>query len=192
MSTQSGSERTEGIDPTIEGDDLSDTRLPEVVVKANTTKSPTRASEMLRTDAGTIEAGTVSLERSGAERITAERAVVSNSGVRSLDARSAQFDRSGVLALQADKVVLQESSAVSIVANEVRLVGTKALFVKAVTLSGDEASGVIVAAGSDGAVRPTVSSTGAAAFGVAIGLALVLLGRLVGGRRKSGGLAWER
>lgn len=160
-------------------------RPPEAVVKATATKSPLVASELLRADAGNVQAETVSLERSGAESIVAERAIVSNSGARSIEARSAQLDKSGVLALQAERVVLQDSSALAVIADEVRLVGTKALFVKGATVSADGASRTVVGAGSDKAVRPLVSSAGAAAFGAALALLLLGLGRLLGRGRGS-------
>lgn len=176
-------DQTQGIDPTITGDDRSDTRLPQAVLKSSTTKSPTAATELLRAETRNVQGETVSLEHSGAEQITAERAIVSNSGARSVQARSAQFDRSGVLSLHADKVVLQESSAVSVIATSVRLVRTKALFVKADSISGDPDSRVLVAGGSDAMVRPVVSSTGAAAAGAAFAVVWLILGRLVGRRR---------
>ena len=181
MATQT--EATQGLDPTIDGDDLSDTRLPEAVLKASTTKSPTPGTELLGTDAGSVEGQTVSLERSGAEHVTAERAIVSNSGVRSLDARSAQFDRSGVLSLQAEKTVLQESSAVAIVADEVRLVASRALVVNTRELSADDKTRILIGVGGAGEIRPVVSGGGAAAFGAALGLVLLVLGRLLGRRR---------
>ena len=45
----------------------------DAVAKALVSNAPTTATELLRSDAGNVEAPSVSMERSGAERITGER-----------------------------------------------------------------------------------------------------------------------
>jgi hypothetical protein len=178
-------DRTSGIDRTFEQDDLSDTRLPEAILKTDAYKTPTPTSELLGGDARDVRAESVVLEGSGAETITADRVSVTNSGTRSIDAKSVQVERSGVLALHGQNVVLQDSSAVSVTADEVRMVKGMALYVRAgkVVLDGD--SRALVMDGED--VRPVVSVQGAAAFGAAVAVVLMLLGRLFGGHGKQTG-----
>lgn len=153
--------------------------VPTAILKAAATKSPAPAAELLRTDAGDVAATTVTLERSGADQITAERVIMNRSGAKQLDARSAQLDRSGVMALKGEHVVLHDGSAITITAGEARLVKSRALFVTAgsATIEGGQ---VLVHVGPrDGNVRPVVDAAGAASFGAALGLVLVLLGALV-------------
>ncbi|MCC6313822.1 MAG: hypothetical protein IT337_07390 [Thermomicrobiales bacterium] len=174
---------TLGIDPTIESDDLSDTRLPEAILATNANKTPTLTADLLGADLNCVQAEHVSLEGSGAESVTAERVSIANSGVRSIEAKSVQVENSGVLALQSERVVLHDSAAISVVADEARLVGGRTLFLTAGSVTLDEDTRTLVADGPENVVRPFLSTQGAAALGAAFAIVLALLGRLLGRRR---------
>ena len=157
--------------------------LPETILKASTTKTPTPAVELLRTEAGNVEATTVAMERSGAERVVGQRVIMTRGGAKTVEARSAQLDRSGVLSLKADRAVFQSSSVLAVAAQEARLVKGKALVVVSKGTTLDEGTRVFLHVGPTArCATPTVGAAGAAAFGVALGLVLALA-RLALGRR---------
>ena len=156
--------------------------VPRAVLKATATKSPTEAAELLRADAGDIEATTVAMERSGADRVSGQRVIMTRSGARRLEARSAQLERSGVVSLVSDHAVLHAGSAVGVVADEVRMVKSRALVVAAKEATVEEGARVLVYVGPPAAgLKPTVGLVGAAGFGAAFGLVALGLGWL--GRR---------
>lgn len=160
------------------GDDRSASR--STLLKANATKSPLPATELLRSDAGDVAATTVTMERSGADVVTAQRVIMTNSGARAVEARSAQLDRSGVVSLRGEHAVLHGGSALAVAGDEVRLVKSRVLVVAARSAVVDEGARILVYAGPPGsAVRPAVDVAGAAAFGAGLGAALLLLGSLV-------------
>ena len=94
----------------------------EVIVSAGPENRPTLATEILRAEAGDVNATTVTMDRAGAEQVTAERVVMTNSGARTVEARSAQVDRSGILAVRSDKAVFSNSTAIAIATDEARIV----------------------------------------------------------------------
>lgn len=154
--------------------------LPSTILKASSTRSPTAAPELLRADAGNVEAGTVAMDRSGADRVAAERVVMTNSGARSVETRSAQLDRSGVVSLRGEHTVLHASSAVAVVADEARLVKGKTGVVVAKSAIIEPGARILVYAGPAApTLRPAVDATGAAAFGAGLGLAILFLGSLI-------------
>ena len=147
---------------------------PTTMLKASATKAPVPAAELLRGNAGDIQATTVSMERSGAERITAERAVMDRSGARTLDARSAQLDRSGVVTLKSERAVIQDGSAMVVTAGEVRLVKSK-VAVAAGPLTADGETRILFHVGPvTGGARPLVDASSVAGW-VAAAVAAVLL-----------------
>ena len=152
----------------------------EVVVKSVPENRPTLATELLRTETGDVRADTVSMERAGAEHVTAERAIISNSGARSIDARSAQIDRSGILALTSEKAVLYNSSAVAVATGQARIVRGRVLLLKAddATIEGDARIGIYAGPPSRN-VRPLLDARGAAAFGAALGAVVLAVGSIV-------------
>ena len=152
----------------------------EVIIDAGPEHRPTQATELLRAEAGSVQAQTVTMERAGAEQVSAERLIMNNSGARTIDAQSAQVDRSGVLAVKSDKAVFLNSSAIAVSASEARIVRGNVLLLRAesVQVEGDAKIGVLAGPGCE-AVRPLVDIKGAAAFGAAVGLACMLLGAIV-------------
>lgn len=151
-----------------------------IVGKSCAYRSPEEAVELLRADAGDIQATTVTLDRSGAEKIEAERVTLDRSGARDIQARSAQLDRSGVALLKSERTVLQQSSAVAVMTSEARLVRTKAVAVVSgnTAVEGNLRTLVHVGPVSGGTVRTLVDPAGAIGFGAALGLVLLLFGRL--------------
>jgi len=147
----------------------------EVVVSAGPENRPAVATELLRAEAGDVRAGTIAMERAGAEQVTAERVVMTNSGARTIDARSAQVDRSGILAVRSYKAVFYNSTAIAISTDEVRIVRGRVLLLKAdrAAIEGDARIGIYAGAASD-SVRPLVDVRGAAAFGAGLGAVLLL------------------
>jgi hypothetical protein len=162
------------------------------VIRETTYKQPGSREQVPATEAQgaelrSIEATTVLLERSGAERITAERVSMDRSGAKSLDAKSAQLERSGVVALGSEHTVLLHSSAVQVVAEETRLSHSTAVFVQSerATLT-DSRVGVFIGT-ADGDVRATFTSRSAAIFGATAGGVFALLTMLLTrGRRARG------
>ena len=152
----------------------------EVVVSAGPENRPTVATELLRAEAGDVRAGTIALERAGAEQVTAERVVMTNSGARTIDARSAQVDRSGILAVRSDKAVFYNSTAIAVSTDEARIVRGQVLLLKAdrATIEGDARIAVYAGTASD-SVRPLVDVRGAAAFGAGLGAVLLLFGSVL-------------
>jgi hypothetical protein len=159
---------------------------PEIVAKTDTTKSPVEANELLRADAGDVQATTVSMDRSGAETITAQRVTMERSGAKTLEARSAQLVNSGVAFLKSEQAVMQGGSAVLVSASEARLVKSRAVVVVADRLTGEgELKALLHVGSSDGCIRPVLDGSGALRFGAAFGLVVLVFGRLV--RRFVGG-----
>jgi hypothetical protein len=156
------------------------------IVKDPTYKTPTPASELLRSDAGDVEATTVTMDRSGAEQVTAERVSMEKSGAKTVEARSVQLDDSGAMSVQAEQAVLQSSSAMAVVAEEARIVNSRVGVVTAGTATVEPGSNIVLFVGGDveGEIRTLVNPVGAAAFGAAFGLVLLLLGALL--RRRVG------
>lgn len=165
-----------GIDPTVDDDDLTDTRLPETLLGAAGSHRPVHAGEALDREVRDVRAKSVTMERSGAEHVTAQRVTLSNSGARSIEAGSAQVEQAGVLSMQARTAALSQSSVVSLTADEARLSQSAVVFLRAGSVATDDRTRVLV---SDvPGVRPLVSIQGAAAFGAALGFVLLALGRL--------------
>ena len=165
---------------------MTDATTPtEFVAKSNTTKSAAEANELLRADAGDINATTVSMDRSGAESITAERVTMDHSGAKSLEAKSAQLTNSGAAFLKAERAVIQNGSAFVVSANEARLVKSSAvaLFAGNVTAEGDLKT-LLHVGPSEGCVKPVFDGKGAIGLGAAFGLVVLVLGRLI--RRMTG------
>jgi hypothetical protein len=154
----------------------------EVIVSAGAERRPTEATELLRAEAGRVEANMVTMERAGAEQVTAERVIMSNSGARTVDARSAQIERSGILGLRSEKAVLANSTAIGVATGEARIVRGSTLLLKAdvATIEGDARIAIYAGPPSD-AIHPLVDARGAAAFGAAVGIVLVVLGAIVRG-----------
>lgn len=152
----------------------------EVIVSAGAEKRPTEATELLRAEAGRVEANMVTMERAGAEQITAERVIMTNSGARTVDARSAQVDRSGILGLRSEKAVLSNSTAVGVATGEARIVrgSTFLLKAEAATIEGNARIAIYAGPPSD-AIHPLVDARGAAVFGAAAGAVLVVLGAIM-------------
>lgn len=158
------------------------TGTPTTVEKSPPSKAPLHAAELLRTDAGRVEATTVTMERSGAEQISAERVTMTQSGAKHMDARSAQLDRSGVVSLQAERAVMHDGSAVGIAADEVRLVKSAAFAVIAGEAHLESGARAFLVVGpTTGEGRPLIDGRGAAAFGAAFAVVVLVLRRLVRG-----------
>jgi hypothetical protein len=152
----------------------------EVIVSAGAEKRPTIATELLRSEAGNVQATTVTMERAGAEQVSAERVVMTNSGARTVEARSAQVDRSGILAVRSDKAVFSNSTAIAIATEEARIVRSRVLLLKADRATIEAGARVAIYAGpADENVRPLADVRGAAAFGAGLGAVLLLLGSLL-------------
>jgi hypothetical protein len=152
----------------------------EVVAKSIPENRPTLATELLRTETSDVQADTVSMERAGAEQVTAQRVILNNSGARTIDARSAQIDRSGILALNSEKAVFYDSSAVAVAAGQARIVRGRVFALKAdtATIEGDARIGIYAGPASEH-VRPVLDAGGAAVFGTAFGLVVLVLGSLL-------------
>lgn len=152
----------------------------EVIISAGPENRPTATTELLRAEAGDVQAGTIAMERAGAEQVTAERVVMTNSGARTIDARSAQVDRSGVLAVRSEKAVFYNSTAIAVATDEARIVRGRVLLLKAdrATIEGDARIAVLAGPASD-TMRPLVDIRGAAAFGAGLGAMLLLAGSVL-------------
>ena len=152
----------------------------EVIVSAGPENRPTVATEILRAEAGDVQATMVKMDRAGAEQVTAERVVMTNSGARTVEARSAQVDRSGILAVRSEKAVFSNSTAIAIATEEARIVRSRVLMLKADRATIEAGAKVAIYAGpADERVQPLADVRGAAAFGVGLGAVLLLLGSLL-------------
>jgi len=152
----------------------------EVIVAAGPENRPTVATEILRAEAGDVQATMVTMDRAGAEQVTAERVVMTNSGARTVEARSAQVDRSGILAVRSEKAVFSNSTAIAIATEEARIVRSRVLMLKADRATIEAGAKVAIYAGpADERVQPLADVRGAAAFGVGLGAVLLLLGSLL-------------
>jgi hypothetical protein len=149
----------------------------EVIVSAGPENHPTIATEILRAEAGDVQATTVTLDHAGAEQVTAERIVMINSGARTVGARSAQVDRSGILTVRSDKAVFSNSTAIAIATEEARIVRSRVVMLKADRATIEAGAKVVIYAGpSSENMRPLADVRGAAAFGAGLGAVLLLLG----------------
>lgn len=161
------------------------TTAAPIIAKADTTRSPHLASELLRADAGDVSATTVTMDRSGAEHIEAQRVIMDRSGAQRLEARSAQLDRSGVVLLRSDRAVLHKGSVMVVTASEARLVKSRALaVVSGKTVVEGRVNTLVHVGPAEGDVRPVFDTVGALSFGAALGFTALFIGRLV--RRFSG------
>jgi hypothetical protein len=160
---------------------VEDRKSPSSYVgKTSTSKTATEADELLRSDAGDIQATTVTMDRSGADQISAQRVTMDHSGAKSLETRSAQLTDSGVVVLKSEQAVLQGSSAVVVAAAEVRMVKSRAvaIFAGKMTVEGDVKT-LIHFGPSEGGIRPMFDAPGALGFGAAFGVVVLLAGRLL-------------
>jgi hypothetical protein len=163
--------------PTADASAMSGSVASEVIVSADPEKRPTVATEILRAEAGDVDATTVSMDRAGAEQVTAERVVMTNSGARTVAARSAQVDRSGILAVRSDKAVFSNSSAIAIATEEARIVRSRVFALKADRATIESGAKIAIYAGPAGEnMRPLADVRGAAAFGAGLGVVLLVLG----------------
>jgi hypothetical protein len=166
--------------PTTDAPANTNSVASEIVVSAGPENRPTVAAEILRAEAGDVDAAMVSMERAGAEQVTAERVVMTNSGARTVEARSAQVDRSGILAVRSDKAVFSNSTAIAIATDEARIVRSRIFALKANRATIEAGARVAIYAGpADENVRPLTDVRGAAAFGAGLGAVLLLLGSLL-------------
>jgi hypothetical protein len=172
--------------------------IPATVVKHGAERHAGEAAELLRRDAGDVQADTVTMERSGAERVEGERVTMTSSGARSLSARSLQMENSGAVAATAERMVLQGSSAIIARADHLRAARSRMLFVGVgeMTAEQDVATGmlnagtvsasgdvraVFLASGevsAEGDVQVTFDPMSAFALGAGIAAGLLVLGRL--------------
>ena len=152
----------------------------EVIVSAGAENRPTIATEILRAEAGDVQATTVTMDRAGAERVTAERVVMTNSGARTVEARSAQVDRSGILAVRSDKAVFSNSTVIAIATEEARIVRSPVVMLKTDRATIEAGTRVAIYAGPAAEnIQPLADVRGAAAFGAGLGAVLLLLGPLL-------------
>ena len=179
--THDGAERRIGaVRPTDEASAVTGSVASEIIVSAGPENRPTFAAEILRAEAGDVDATTVSMDRAGAEQVTAERVVMTNSGARTVQARSAQVDRSGILAVRSDKAVFSNSTAIAISTDEARIVRSRVFAIKADRATIEPGARVAIYAGpADENIRPLADVRGAAAFGAGLGVVLLLLGSLL-------------
>ena len=151
-----------------------------IVVSAGPENRPTLATEILRAEAGDVDAATVAMDRAGAEQVTAQRVVMTNSGARTVEARSAQVDRSGILAVRSDKAVFSNSTAIAISTDEARIVRSRVFALKTDRATIESGAKIAIYAGpADEKIRPLADVRGAAAFGAGLGVVLLLLGSLL-------------
>ena len=166
--------------PTAEASATTGSVASEVIVSAGPENRPTIATEILRAEAGDVQATSVTMDHAGAEQVTAERVVMTNSGARTIEARSAQVDGSGILAMRSDKAVFSNSTAIAIATEEARIVRSRILMLKADRATIEAGAKIAVYAGpADEKVQPLVDARGAAAFGAGLGVVLLLLGSLL-------------
>jgi hypothetical protein len=153
---------------------------PQAVAKETAYRAPHEASELLRSDAGDVNATTVTMDRSGAEQITSERVSLERSGAKSITTKSAQLERSGVLNLTSDNTVLHNSTATVVTTREARIVKSNILFFRAdnAKVEGELKTLVHVGQACDN-VKPVFDTQGALRFGAALGAMLLLGGRLL-------------
>lgn len=180
-------------------DEGDEDRVPVAVGKSGTSKTPEPTPELLRRDAGDVQAAHVAMERSGAESVKADRVTMESSGVQSMEVKSAQLDKSGVVMMHAERAVLHDSAAVVVSGEEVRLVNSRVVVIGTGKVESEgtiragmigtgeiksqgAVSGIVVSAGTieaDGGVRATFTPPAAAAFGAAFAVTLLLFGRLL-------------
>lgn len=175
----SGAELSSALPPA-EASEMTESVASEVIVSAGPENRPTVATELLRAEAGDVQATTVTMDRAGAEQVTAERVVMTNSGARTVEARSAQVDRSGILAVRSDKAVFSNSTAIAVATAEARIVRSRVFMLKADWATIEAGAKIAIYAGPAGEnVRPLADVRGAAAFGAGLGAVLLLLGSLL-------------
>jgi hypothetical protein len=175
---------------TFAGNTRSATRGPGATIRRTMFKLPgsreqVPATEAVDADLSDINAETVMLERSGAERVTADRVSMERSGAKSVEAKSAQLDRSGVVALGSDHSVLLHSSAVQVVAEEARVSRSRVVWLSAERATIEDSRMVIFNGTADGDVHTLFTARSAATFGAALGLVVVVLSVLLRGLRRS-------
>ncbi len=149
--------------------------IRETTIKDTATREPVPATEATNADLQNVEAATVIMKQSGAEKIVADRVSMEQSGAKSIEAKSAQLDQSGVLALGSDNVAMMQSSAVQIVTEEIRLTKSSAVFVNARQARVEDSRIVLFAGTADGEVNTAFTPVTAAIAGGAFGLVLALV-----------------
>lgn len=158
--------------------------MAETIDRQEASTSPTAASELLRADAGDVDAQTVRMERSGADAIKAERVTMDRSGARSIETRSAQLDRSGVLSLTADHAVVHAGSVASLSATEARVSRSRVFVLRSDQTHLESGARVLLHLGK-GAGPRSAGAVGAAAgtlLVAVLAIALRLLSRTSKGR----------
>lgn len=169
-----GTTQSEGASPDPARIDQRDPGIRETTYKLPATREAARATEATQTDLKNIEAQTVMMKQSGAERITADRVTMEQSGAKTLETKSAQLDQSGVLALSSDYTVLMQSSAVQVVAEEVRLSKSRAIFVNAKQAHLEGSKVVFFSGTAEGDVKTLFTPATAGVLGAAFGLVFAI------------------
>jgi hypothetical protein len=154
---------------------------PAFVDKTTAQHAPQEAAELLRSDAGDLNAQTVTMDRSGAEAITADRVSMDRSGARKLDAKSAHLENSGAVFMDAENVVLYGGAAVFVKTNDAKIVRGSIVALRAAgntAIEGDVKT-VVYAGPADEKIKPVFTVRSAAAFGAGFAAVLLVLGRVL-------------
>jgi hypothetical protein len=154
---------------------------PAFVDKTVAQHAPQEAAELLRSDAGDLNAKTVTMDRSGAEAITADRVTMDRSGARTLDAKSAHLENSGAVFMDAENAVFYGGAAVFVKTNDAKIVRSSIIALRATentTIEG-EVKAVIYAGPADAKIKPLFTIPGAAAFGAGFAAMLLVFGRML-------------
>lgn len=155
--------------------------VPEAVDKSSAYHAPVAAPELLRSDAGDVKAGNVTMDRSGADTITADRISMDRSGARKLEAKSAHLENSGAVLLSAENAVFYGGAAIAVKTNQAKIVHSNFVALKAAeqtTIEG-EVNALLYAGPADEKIKPVFNRASGAAFGAGFAVTLLVLGRLL-------------
>lgn len=157
-------------------------------------------TQLRDSDASSVHALQVNMERSGADYVQSQRSFLTNSGAREIHADTAKLTQSGVLTLHGDSVEMKQSSSVianakELTAHESRLGIASAetvhlhnhsnvgmLTAGEVTSEGDVQAFLMIAGNvnAGGKITTTIDGATAGIAAAVFALALVLFGKLLG------------
>lgn len=136
---------------------------------------PSTPAEATAVDLLNIDARTVILQESGAQKISADRVILRRSGSKTIDATSVELDRSLALVVRGRRAVLNGSRVFLARGDDVSLARSRALVVIAGRVRLDGSHGLVLAGRVEGDGRPAATPGAAFAFGAGFGAIVALV-----------------
>jgi hypothetical protein len=124
-----------------------------------------------------VRPGDVSIQQGGIGAVTAGEVTVSQGGIGAVQAERVSLEQGGIGAAMAGRIDIRQGLVGAVIAGEARLeqAGARTLIANRVTFGPNSGAVVVLAARSEGNVRPVFDWRAGLAFGLAAGLISAIL-----------------